>query len=140
MPVDEHWIFNDGGRIAAGHKGSARDCVCRAIATVTQLPYNEVYDLINNFAMHERRRAKKRSSARTGVHSATTRKILKHLGWKWHPTMFVGQGGKTHLRATKLPSGPLIVKLSRHITTVIDGIIHDTYDPSRNGMRCVYGY
>jgi hypothetical protein len=25
-------------------------------------------------------------------------------------------------------------------TAVIDGIIHDTYDPSRNGTRCVYAY
>jgi hypothetical protein len=23
---------------------------------------------------------------------------------------------------------------------VIDGVIHDTYDPSRDGKRCVYGY
>jgi hypothetical protein len=24
--------------------------------------------------------------------------------------------------------------------TVIDGVIHDLYDPSRDGTRCVYGY
>jgi len=30
--------------------------------------------------------------------------------------------------------------LSRHLTTVIDGVIYDTYDPSREGTRCVYGY
>jgi hypothetical protein len=23
---------------------------------------------------------------------------------------------------------------------VIDGVIHDTFDPSRGGTRCVYGY
>jgi len=23
---------------------------------------------------------------------------------------------------------------------VLDGVIHDTHDPSRGGRRCVYGY
>ena len=23
---------------------------------------------------------------------------------------------------------------------MIDGVIHDTYDPTRGGTRCVYGY
>lgn len=36
--------------------------------------------------------------------------------------------------------GRIIVRLSRHISAVIDGVIHDTYDPSRDGTRCVYGY
>ena len=30
--------------------------------------------------------------------------------------------------------------LSRHMCAVIDGVIHDTYDPSRDGTRAVYGY
>jgi len=34
----------------------------------------------------------------------------------------------------------LIVKVSKHLTTVIDGVLHDTHDPSRRGSRCVYGY
>jgi hypothetical protein len=49
----------------------------------------------------------------------------------------------------------LIVAVSRHLTAVIDGVIHDTHDPSREGVvytvidgvgtargagRCVYGY
>ena len=36
--------------------------------------------------------------------------------------------------------GRLIVAVSRHYCAVIDGVIHDLYDPSRNGTRCVYGY
>ena len=32
------------------------------------------------------------------------------------------------------------MRLSRHITAVVDGVIHDTHDPSRKGTRCVYGY
>ena len=45
-----------------------------------------------------------------------------------------------HLTASDLPSGRLIVAVSRHLVAVIDGVIHDTHDPSRGGTRCVYGY
>jgi hypothetical protein len=48
--------------------------------------------------------------------------------------------GRVHLKAAELPRGRLIVRCSKHTTAVIDRIIHDTYDPSRNGTRCVYGY
>ena len=40
----------------------------------------------------------------------------------------------------ELPRGPLIVKVSRHLTAVIDGVLYDTHDCSRGGTRCVYGY
>jgi hypothetical protein len=54
--------------------------------------------------------------------------------------MLIGQGCKVHLRSDELPSGRLIVRVSGHITSMIDGVLHDTYDCSRNGTRCVYGY
>ena len=54
--------------------------------------------------------------------------------------MQIGSGCKVHLRSDELPGGRLIVRTSRHLVAVIDGEIHDTYDPSREGTRCVYGY
>ena len=54
--------------------------------------------------------------------------------------MQIGQGCKVHLRADELPPGRLVVSVSRHTTAVIGGVIHDTYDPAREGTRCVYGY
>lgn len=54
--------------------------------------------------------------------------------------MFVRQGCKVHLRKEELPSDRLIVVVSRHVVAVIDGIINDTYNPARDGTRCVYGY
>jgi hypothetical protein len=54
--------------------------------------------------------------------------------------MKVGSGCQVHLRPDELPSGTLIVKVSKHLTTIIDGMIQDTHDPSRRGTRCVYGY
>jgi hypothetical protein len=34
----------------------------------------------------------------------------------------------------------LLVKVSGHLTAVVDGVLYDTYDCSRCGMRRVYGY
>jgi hypothetical protein len=59
---------------------------------------------------------------------------------RWFPTTKIGDGCRVHLKAAELPRERLIVSCSKHTTAVIDGIIYDTYDPSRGGTRCVYGY
>ena len=134
--------FNDGGRAAAGYEGKAGDCVTRAIAIATGKPYQEVYDAINAAGEQERRSKNRRgkSSARTGVYKPTIRKYLESIGWEWTPTMFIGSGCKVHLRAEELPAGRIIVNVSKHTVAVVDGVVCDTYDPSRGGTRCVYGY
>ena len=159
------FMYNDGGRFAAGFKGFANDCVCRSIAIATQIPYRDVYDIINDVAKSERAGKRKRgkSSARNGVYKATIRKIMAHMGWEWVPTMFVGQGCKVHLCKGELPNGRIIVNLSEHLTAMINGDVHDTGDPRRiwtapykgqklktnqwikdeilyTETRCVYGY
>ncbi len=136
------FIFNDGGRKDAGYKGYAGDCTTRAIAIVTEKPYQEVYDAINEMAKSERTGSRKRgrSNARTGVYPQLVRRYFKSIGWEWIPTMFIGSGCKVHLKASELPSGRILANLSKHYTAVIDGVINDTDDPSRNETRCVYGY
>lgn len=135
------FVYDDGGRSKYFKAGEVGDCVCRAISIATGKDYKEVYDLINEYAKQERRsRKNSRSSARNGVRKPTDRKIIEDLGWKWTPTMKVGSGCTVHLREDELPSGTLIVAVSKHLTCVKDGVIHDTYDPSRDGERCVYGY
>jgi hypothetical protein len=133
---------NDGGRAAAGYKGQCDDCVVRAIAIAAEIPYQTAYDAINQHAKGERigKRKRSKSSARGGVYSQTAKKYLESLGWKWTPTMHIGQGCKTHLRADELPPGRVIVRVSKHYVAVIDGVLHDLNDCSRDGLRCVYGY
>jgi hypothetical protein len=65
------FVYNDGGRAAAGYKGRAGDCVVRAIAIATQKPYQEIYDAINALALAERAHRDRRSSARSGVGRTT---------------------------------------------------------------------
>lgn len=147
------FYYNDGGRSEAGYKGNTGDCVTRAIAIATNKPYQEVYDTINALAKTERTGKRKRgkSSARNGVYKGTYRNYLTSIGWQWIPTMQIGSGCKVHLVDGELPTGRLIVGVSKHLTTVIDGIIHDTFDPQRSTIivedgiqriagRCVYGY
>ena len=128
-----NFIFNDGGRAAAGYKGSARDCVVRSIAIATGKPYQEVYRDIECYASAERPRGRKRrSSPRLGVQIPTIRRYMKALGWTWVPTMKIGQGCKVHLADGELPkTGRLVVSVSHHLTAVIEGDIHDTFDPRR---------
>lgn len=136
--------YNDGGREAAGfrRKKHCGDCVCRAIAIATQRPYSEIYDLILHYAEYERTSKRKRtiSDPEKGVYRTTERKIMSLLGWEWVPTMGIGTGCKVHLCADELPAGRIVVNVSHHFTAVVDGVIYDTYDPSRGGTRCVYGY
>lgn len=162
--------FDDGGRAAAGFKGKTGDCVTRSIAIATQLPYLDVYAALSHGSRHQRRTKRNgpRSSARNGVNVKRKwfRDYMAAQGFKWVPTMQIGSGCKVHLCAEELPAGRLVVAVSGHYTAVIDGVIHDTYDPRRevhcvepdrgqdikpgqwrneNGIcsvqrRCVYGY
>jgi hypothetical protein len=138
----KRWEYNDGGREAAGYKGDAGDCATRALAIATDLTYQEAYDLVDEYGKRERmsKNRSSKSSARTGVYAPTFRRIMEDLGWEWVPTMFIGSGCKTHLRSDELPAGTLIANVSKHFVAVIDGIAHDTADPTRDGTRCVYGY
>lgn len=136
--------YDDGGRAAAGYKGDAGDCVTRAIAIAAQLPYESVRQAIATGQSTQRitRGTAKNPSPDKGV--LTNRKwfldYMKSIGWKFIPTMGIGSGCKVHLLADELPKGRIICRVSKHWVAVIDGVIHDTGIPDRNGTRCVYGY
>lgn len=147
--------YNDGGRASARFKGKTGDCVVRAIAIATGKPYRDVYhelsEGIESFAEFGRSSTakmlrfgrsfdKKAYTPRNGVHRQVYEPYLKRLGWRWVPTMKIGQGCRVHLKDGELPTGRLIVCVSKHMVAVIDGVAHDTFDPTRNGTRCVYGY
>lgn len=164
-------IHNDGGRAAAGFKGSAGDCVVRAIAIAAELPYAEVYAALSDGMATQRQTKHSKASnrsARAGINVRRKwfRDYMASIGWTWTPTMGIGTGCRVHLHDGELPMGRLVVAVSKHYTTVIDGVIHDTSDPQRevhsirqpssgpikpgewqnqNGIcsiqrRCVYGF
>lgn len=124
--------FNDGGREGAGFKGKTGDCVTRAIAIATQTDYAQVYAALNTLTG--------KSVARTGVPKKVIKNYMRAIGWRWVPTMGIGTGCTVHLTAAELPTGRLVVAVSRHWVAVIDGVVQDTHDSTRGGARCVYGY
>jgi hypothetical protein len=140
MTKNLRWVFDDGGRSAAGFRGPTGDCVVRAIAIVTEIPYKTVYNDINDLIkVHPRQ--KRIPSARTGVPRSIYHNYLAKLGAEWTPTMSIGSGCQTHLRPGEVPTdGRYIVRLSHHLTAVVYGVVYDTHDPSRGGTRCIYGH
>lgn len=147
------FVQDDGGRAAARFKGDARDCVARAIAVASGRLYEHVYEALAEGTRTERKTRKGSASgkrtAREGIHTSRLwfKDYMANLGFFWVPTMQIGSGCKVHLTEGELPAGRLVVAVSRHYTAVIDGVIHDTYDPQRPGpdntevgRRCVYGY
>lgn len=138
-----NWIYNDGGRSNYFKADNVGDCVTRAIAIATGLDYKEVYEEIQRRCKTDKlpkRRKTKGQSARNGVYRVTYERYLKELGWRWVPLMKIGTGCTTHLNKEELPKGRIICRCSKHLVAVIDGVVNDTYDCTREGTRCVYGY
>lgn len=130
--------FNDGGRAAAGFKGSAGDCVARSVAIASGRGYAEVYAALSAGAGSERKT--RGASARNGVRVKRKwfRDYMTSIGFRWVPTMLIGQGCKVHLVADELPLGRLVVSVSKHYTAVIDRVIHDTHNPSADRGATIY--
>lgn len=145
------WVQTDGGRGFEGitRTKRSRDCVTRALAIAMARPYSQVaMDMLhlcqidNDRGIATGNKALQRAHPDRGVFTNTPhfKDYLASWGWVWTPTMAIGSGCKVHLRDGELPMGRLIVKVSRHLVAVIDGVIYDSHDPSRWGNRCVYGY
>ena len=124
--------YNDGGRSKYFTAAKVGDCVTRSIAIALNMDYKEVYDKVANIVGY---------TPRNGVYNKDIKKVISAFGGTWHPMMQIGSGCKVHLCDGEIPAkGRIICKLSHHLTCVIDNVINDTFDASRNGTRCVYGY
>lgn len=122
--------FNDGGRANAGYKGTAGDCVVRAIVIATDSDYQEMYNRMA-FGMKERGGEK---SARNGVHKDIYEAILKEFGFVWQSApKFEGRKARTY----DMPKGNVVARQAHHLVAVVDGVANDIFD-STNKM--VYGY
>ena len=129
--MNESFRYNDGGRSRYFKAKRVGDCVVRSIAIATGRNYKEVYEDARVFLGY---------SPRNGIESKGTKKLLAHFGGEWHPTMTIGSGCKVHLKADELPMGRIVCSCSGHLVAVIDGVVNDTFDCTRGGTRCVYGY
>lgn len=112
---------DDGGRIAAGYKGEAGDCVTRALAILTGKPYRELY----------------RELARAQQSVTGTRSARNGISSKAYQKVYAAHG----LTKVKLPKGPrptyteahrrygnCIVSTTRHVCALVDGKLRDIFD------------
>ena len=120
------WIYDDGG----SGSGDLRDCVTRSIAIAAQLGYDEVYERVvertsdfvyeDGSAYADRGHGLLDGPSYDGVPTEAIDDYLTELGFTWH---------RCGLGDDPLPmSGRLIVEMPGHYTTVIDGVVHDTWD------------
>ena len=120
---------NDGGRKAAGHKGSARDCVIRGLAIGTGIPYQQIWDYFN-------RKSGKDSSPDNGNSDDITIPYLRSMGW----TVRELQNSQVITVAEVAKEGRLAIVAATylnmaHVATVANGKIHDTWN---SGLFKVY--
>lgn len=122
--------LNDGGRQAAGFKGTAGDCGARAMAIALNLDYKAVYKELSQ-ANCDNGRSR---SARNGIMKDIYTVVLKRYGWVWHKApQFIGRKA----RCSDMPKGSVIAKQAHHLVAVIDGVANDTWDCTH---KMVYGY
>jgi len=145
------WVHNDGGyagRTTKRGRFIPGNGVVRAIVIATGGNYHDVQRELQKLQGEYVRRA--RSSRITdrsdwiedvGVYNDVSKKYLLDRGWRWTPTMHIGSGTTMHLTYEEIPDRPLfIARVSRNLVTVINGVVQDIYDPSRDGTRAIYGY
>jgi len=125
------YTYSDGGRFAAGYKGSAQDCVARAIAIAFE--QTDEYKIIYHRLAQGQRDIGLPATARNGIRSTVSAKLLKEQGARFTDI----KKWKRGLMQGDFPKGRFIVVFKGHFAACIDGCVYDTHDPTvkrrRNG-------
>ena len=115
------FVADDGGRQNSGRRGSADDCVVRALAIVAEYDYDAVYKDVAE-AVYV---ATGRRSARDGVPKKVRDRVYANYGLVKLPREFGRRPSLTEV-ARKHPRA--IVSTVRHVMAIVDGALHDTHD------------
>ncbi len=125
------WIYDTGGREKYYKALNVKDCVTRAIAIANGMDYKETYMALKKYNGGD--------TPRNGMYASVYSKMLEDLGWEYVSCSDAGQ--EMFFREGLLPDEDVIIcKIDRHLVTLIDGVIHDTYDSSGKGNKKVLGY
>lgn len=125
-----NWIYHDPGGRA---EPELYDCFTRACSIALNYGYSDVWsDLSHMAAMESLKGRQGRSHPDKGINHRVIEAYMKLKNWKWVAGPF---------KWSELPKrGTVIVYLKWHLAAVVNGVLHDTYDSSRNGKSKVYGY
>ena len=125
--------YNDGGRAAAGFRGKTGDCLVRAVAIATGLPYRDVYHTVSSTMKKHGYRAsgnvylqtqelRKPGMLRVG---AVQRLVLKDYGFV---KVSLPPGPRPTYTQAFQQFGTCIVSTNGHVATLMDGALQDTFD------------
>ena len=136
------YCFDDGGRQEAGYKGKTGDCVPRAIAIVTGLPYKQVYKAMAD-AMKEygyaasgnayQQRGKKVKGQRNAKDIQVD--VIQKLGLK---KVKFEKGVRPTYSEAYAKYGNCLVFTTKHAVALVDGKLRDTWDNRTYDMLVPY--
>jgi hypothetical protein len=118
------FYWNDGGRAAAGFTGFCGDCVTRSIAIGTGVSYRSVYDQLGDAA---------NKTPRNGLSTEIANTYLQKANWIFEPFDEIVFDPATFPRGTFVVHlGHLHSRRAGHLTCVVDGVVHDTWNPAED--------
>ena len=123
------FTYDDGGRRDSGRKGSAGDCVVRAISIA--LGVDGFYDAIYKNVADEEHADGRSRSARNGVRRGARDRVLDYYGFV---KIRLPRGARpTYTEAYERYGKPLsedavIVKTRGHVAAIVGGELRDTFD------------
>lgn len=106
----------DGGRICKSFKD---DCVVRSIAIAMNKPYRDVFDDLMRMGLE---------IGAYPNHDKVWQKYLKDNGWVKNKPPRNAQGKYIKLANWTEAPARCVIRNSRHLTCVVDGTVHDTWD------------
>lgn len=102
------------------------DCTVRTLSLLTNRSWNEVYDELSDLASDN------------GLMFDSVIFVEDYLDKRYprecHYSKTIGEFAK------EFPYGKYAVTTNGHITAIIDGVIHDTFNPSKRIMRCAWKF
>lgn len=116
----------DAGRSLSKRPKQSNDCTVRALALARSLPYDAAYDLLA-------------AVGRKSWRGFALDEWLKSQSWATKMAFPAIKGQRRMNPATfcqQFPKGIFICRVAKHVFTVIDGVVHDTF--ASRPDRCIY--
>lgn len=125
------FIRTDAGRAQSKRPKQFNDCSVRALALVCNLSYDEAYAMLA--------KAGRKSCKRFDIADWAAVASVHGHRFVWHPFPAVrGERRMTPISfCEQHPTGRWIVRVSRQVAAVIDGVLYD--DAPMRSDRCIYG-
>jgi hypothetical protein len=118
--------YNDGGQSESSHRGERSTCSIRALAIVTDCPFDQAYDLIAHTG--------RKKDGGTTIGRLLSRVDAYRIAWHEF-----NEETYPHQLPELFPRGRYIIIVEEHAFALIDGVIHDTFQAT-DRVELVYEF